>query len=115
MKVLFVVHFTSLLPPACDVAHPAGSVPGATPSKFSDISSVGIGVPVDCVNGRITAPWALVTASENSTCAPGTNDWSNWTTNGDALLPVAPGARVPYDCVACTTVTPDVAVDSVAE
>ena len=33
-NVLLVVHGTMLAPPPCAVVQPAGSVPGAAPSKF---------------------------------------------------------------------------------
>src|SRR5947208_8265263 len=46
-NVLLVVHSTVLVPPAWDLAQPAGTVPGATPLKFSLSSVVTCGVPVN--------------------------------------------------------------------
>src|SRR3954468_10515117 len=58
VNVARVVHGIVLAPPACEVAQPAGSDPGAAPSKSSAKMVVGIGVPVAWVNGKVTEPCA---------------------------------------------------------
>ena len=58
-----VFHGTTFVPAPCAAVQPAGSVGGATPSKFSLSSVVKTGVPVCSVTGRLRIPCVVVIAS----------------------------------------------------
>src|SRR5262245_55507765 len=72
-NVLLVVQGTVFAPPAWMVAQPAGSVPAATPLKFSEKTMVGTGVPVNCVKRTTFEPAAVEIVSANSIGVPGVN------------------------------------------
>src|SRR2546422_822097 len=74
LKVLLVVQGTVLLPPACLINHPSGSVPGATVSKFSWNIVVGLGVPVGRLASRTVDPWFVVIVKTSSKGVPRTYD-----------------------------------------
>src|SRR5438105_493387 len=73
-NVPLVVHGTVFAPPAWMVVQPAGSVPGATPLKFSEKTVVATGVPVCCVKRAIVEPCGEEIVSASSMGVPATND-----------------------------------------
>src|SRR5438270_10607876 len=72
-KVALVVHGADADGDTAAVVQPAGSVPGLTPSKFSERSVVATGVPVSKVANSVAAPWAVVSWSVRSTGVPAAN------------------------------------------
>src|SRR4051794_37048758 len=96
MNVLLVVHGTVGIPPTCTAVQPAGSVPGATPSKFWEKIVVGIGVPVSSVVSRVAAPWLLASCTASSIGVPGAKPGATSSRNIGELLTEAPGAADGY-------------------
>ncbi len=94
-KLELVVQGTMLLPPACEVAQPAGSVPAATPLKFSLKMVVADGVPVKRVWSRVAVPCSAArTVSTSSMKVPGTKLGEICSTKSFLLVAVAPGAML---------------------
>src|SRR5436309_7567157 len=114
-KVLLVVHGTVLVPPACDPVHPAGTVPGTTPSKFSLRRVVVLGVPVNRVWSSVVCPCSpQPTVKTSSMGVPGANVGRIASTKSFVLTSVSPGRIFSYSRLAFSTETPGVDVDSTA-
>src|SRR5262249_25663952 len=115
-KVLFVVHGTTLLPPACTEDQPAGSVPGATPLKSSLYMVVAEGVPVVRSKFRsLVAPLDLVKCNVRLMRVPGAKPAEICSTKLERFVAVAPAAiGLGYAELPLRTVTPAVLVVRVA-
>src|SRR5262245_35793923 len=89
-KVLLVVHGTVFGPAPWARGHPAGTAPGATPSKDSDSSVVYTGVPVFSVSASAVDPSVVETLSVSGIGVPAGNDAATCSRKGVLFVTVVP-------------------------